>query len=833
VPHWSSWIVCSNSETCKQTFLSWCVEVPNGLDSMRFSPVLLAVVAASTTLGLAHPAKAEATNPDQLAESDSPEITTAEFDGDLNTQLSLNELEGSFNADKSADEQIAAESEGFTVDFLSQVPPSETPTNVPLDAPAPQVPLGSETPTEETPNQLQFQLDQSPDLDVPTEVPDDAPAPEPAPEVETEPIAPDAEVDEPATTPDPDSPVQESPTPTAPATPPTTDQPEAEPRVLVSEVLVVGAEGDLQNEVYRVIRTQPGQTTTRSQLQEDINAIFATGFFSSVRAVPEDTPLGVRVTFDVAPNPVLESVQLSGNVLETIVYNEEEVPLQTAVDDIFSPQYGQILNLRDLQVGVEQLNQLYQDNGYVLAQVVGAPQISPDGVVTLEVAEGVIEDIQIRFLNRDGEAEDDEGEPIEGRTRDFIITREFESQPGDVFNQQQIQADLQRAFGLGIFEDLNISLNPGQDPRQVDVVVNVTERNTGSFAAGIGISSASGFFGTASFQEQNLGGNNQRLNAELQIGSRDLLFDISFTDPWIGGDPNRTSYTVNAFGRQSRSLVFEGDDEDIRLPNGDRPRVRRFGGGVTFGRPLDDGWRVSLGAQYQRISIRDLDGDLEPRSEFGTPFSFSDSGQDDLFTVQFTASRDQRNNPLQPTSGSFLRLSTEQSIPIGNGSIFLNRLRASYSYFLPVRFTNFTEGCRLEDPSPVDCPQALAFNVQGGTILGDLPPYEAFSLGGTDSVRGYGAGELASGRSFLQATVEYRFPVFAIVSGALFADVGTDLGTGDDIPGNPSEILNKPGTGFGYGVGVRVQSPLGQIRVDYAINDEGDSQIHFGIGERF
>jgi outer membrane protein insertion porin family len=785
------------------------VEVPNGLDSMRFSPVLLALVAASTTLGFAHSAKAETPNPEPQADTDYPEIAAVDLtsaSGD--TSLTIDDLTPASGAER------PREHEGqLAIEFLSQLPGEPTPDELELDVPEPQVPPGSETPVEETPNRLEFQLDEpSPEIDVEVEPPS---------EEETPPL-------------DPQAPAEEPSAPATPATPPaTTEQPEAEPRVLVSEVLVLGAEGDLQTEVYRVIRTRPGQTTTRSQLQEDINSIFATGFFSNVRAVPEDTALGVRVTFDVTPNPVLESVQLSDSELETIVYNGEEVPLQTAVDDIFSPQYGQILNLRDLQGGVEQLNQLYQDNGYVLAQVVGAPQISPDGVVTLEVAEGVIEDIQIRFLNREGEAEDEEGEPIRGRTRDFIITREFESEPGEVFNQQQIQADLQRAFALGIFEDLNISLNPGQDPRNVDVVVNVTERNTGSFAAGIGVSSASGFFGTASFQEQNLGGNNQRLNAEVQIGSRDLLFDLSFTDPWIGGDPNRTSYTVNAFGRQSRSLVFEGDDEDIRLPNGDRPRVRRFGGGVTFGRPLDNGWRASLGAQYQRVSIRDLDGELEPISEFGTPLSFSDSGEDDLFTVQFSASQDQRNNPLQPTSGSFLRLSTEQSIPIGNGSIFFNRLRASYSYFLPVQFTNFTEGCRLDEPSPTDCPQTLAFNVQGGTILGDLPPYEAFSLGGTDSVRGYGAGELASGRSFLQATVEYRFPVFAIVSGALFADVGTDLGTGDDIPGDPSDILNKPGTGFGYGVGVRVQSPLGQIRVDYAINDEGDSQIHFGIGERF
>jgi outer membrane protein insertion porin family len=113
--------------------------------------------------------------------------------------------------------------------------------------------------------------------------------------------------------------------------------------------------------------------------------------------------------------------------------------------------------------------------------------------------------------------------------------------------------------------------------------------------------------------------------------------------------------------------------------------------------------------------------------------------------------------------------------------------------------------------------------------LGDLPPYEAFSLGGSNSIRGYEEGALASSRSFLQASLEYRFPLISIVNAALFFDVGTDLGTGNTA----STLLNKNGTGYGYGIGVRVNSPLGPIRVDYGINDEGDSRINFGIGERF
>jgi outer membrane protein insertion porin family len=616
-----------------------------------------------------------------------------------------------------------------------------------------------------------------------------------------------------------------------------------EARVLVSEVSVKTQTGqqllpELENQVYRAIRTQPGRTTTRSQLQQDINAIFGTGYFSNVQAVPEDTPLGVRVSFVVQPNPVLTKVQIQANPGT----NVPSVLPTNAVDEIFKEQYGGILNLRTLQEGIKTLTKRYQDQGYVLANVVGAPQVAENGVVTLQVAEGVVENIRVRFRNKDGQDTDDKGRPIRGRTRDYIIKRELELKPGQIFNRNTIQKDLQRVFGLGLFEDINVSLDPGTDPSKVDVVVNVAERNSGSIGAGAGISSASGLFGTISYQQQNLGGRNQKLGAEVQVGQRELLFDLRFTDPWIAGDPNRTSYTANIFRRRSISLIFDGKDNNIQtlgtqrqdgtFPNGDRPRVVRTGGGVTFTRPLSGNpftnseWTASAGFQYQRVSLTDADGNIRRlgRIENSTnpnqqlQLSQSGEGRDDLLLLQLGAARDRRNNALQPTKGSFLRVGIDQSVPVGLGSIFLTRLRGSYSQYVPVKLTNFNKGA-----------QTLAFNIQGGTVFGDLPPYEAFTLGGSNSVRGYEEGLLGSGRSYVQASLEYRFPVFSVVSGALFFDVGSDLGSGT----RAAELLNKGGTGYGYGLGVRVQSPLGPIRVDYGINDDGDSRINFGIGERF
>ena len=706
--------------------------------------------------------------------------------------------------------------------------PQQTPLQTPLPNPAPsQTPqIQQSVPRPQTnPGTLQFPQNSTPRTGTPTQ---QTPLPRTGTPTQQKPL-PGTPTQQ---NPFPGTPTQQNPgtgteTP-IPGSQPTTQQ-QNETRVLVSEVQIRTQQGQpltqkLEDEVYRAIRTLPGRTTTRSQLQEDINSVFATGFFSDVRAVPEDTPLGVRVSFVVQANPILKKVSVQANGTTGV---PSVLPPGT-VDQIFQDQYGTILNLRQLQEAIKRLNKRYQDQGYVLAQVVGSPQVGEDGTVTLQVAEGVVENIKVRFRNKQGEDTDAKGNPIKGRTQAYIVTREVELKPGKVFNRNLIQRDLQRVFGLGLFEDVNVSLDPGTDPSKVDVVVNVVERNSGSIAAGAGVSSASGLFGTISYQQQNLNGRNQKLGAELELGQRDFLFDLRYTDPWIGGDPYRTSYTANVFRRRTISLIFDGGKNNVYLPNGDRPRVLRLGGGITFSRPLsrnvfkESEWTASAGLQYQRVSIRDADGNLNKRDALGNNLSFSGTGSDDLTTLQLGLLRDRRDNALRPTKGSLFRVGLEQSVPIGTGSIFLTRVQGSYSQYLPVKFTHFSKG-----------PQTIALSVRGGSIFGDLPPYEAFSLGGSNSVRGYDEGDLGSGRSFVQATAEYRFPVFSVIGGVLFFDAGTDLGTGKDVPGDPAGARGKPGSGYGYGLGVRVQSPLGPIRVDYGLNADGKGRFHFGIGERF
>ncbi|WP_242043622.1 BamA/TamA family outer membrane protein [Leptolyngbya sp. FACHB-671] len=473
-----------------------------------------------------------------------------------------------------------------------------------------------------------------------------------------------------------------------------------------------------------------------------------------------------------------------------------------------------------------------------------AEELPPEGETVAPPVEGAtIADIQVQFV-------DEDGQPTEGTTRPFIITREFNLQPGDAYSQDLAQQGLERVTGLSIVRQATLELEPAEDG-QVIMVVNVLESDRFFVVPGLTLAAptalqgparpvtvlplsnrAGGTAGGVRFGLRNIGGNNQTLSLGVEAGENTLGFDLDFRDPWIAGSSSRTGYAINLFNQRGIEPEFDEGDREVDLPNGEDPWVHRLGGGVEFFRPLAPDFVAALGVSYQRISVRDeaFSSDIAPEDELGNRLTFNEDGQDDLLTLNFSAVRDRRDERLYPTQGDRLRVGVDQSIPIGEGNILFNRLAASYTRFIPLSLFGFTEG-----------PRTLVLNVQGGTFIGDLPPYEAFSLGGAGSVRGYGGGEIGTGRSFLQGTAEYRFPIFGFtafdedidVGGTLFVDYATDLGTGDNVPGEPAEVRDKPGDGLGYGVGLRARTPFGPVRLEFGLNDQGDSEVIFNVGDRF
>lgn len=447
-------------------------------------------------------------------------------------------------------------------------------------------------------------------------------------------------------------------------------------------------------------------------------------------------------------------------------------------------------------------------------QLAGTAQISQG-----RNAEGVyVAQVKIRFVNSRGEAVDKQGNPIQGRISEDFIRGELKLKAGDNYSREVVRSDLQQLQQLGLFDKVTVSTEAaGTD---INVIYNVEERSARSVGASVTLSDDVGVAVPLSYVDRTFGTNAQRLSVEIQPSLRGIEYDVQFVSPYVAAD-DRLGYSVRAFGDRRISEIF---DKDINLPNGDRVREIRMGGNLAVTRPLGD-WRGTLGLNYTNISTRDRNLNIARRDELGNPLTFSGAGVDELYTVSFGATRDRRNNPFNPTSGSILSLSTEQSIPLGRGNIVSNRLLANYIQYVPITLLGISESEAL--------PEMLAFNLQGGTVIGDLPPTEAFRLGGRNSVRGYDGGEIGSGRSYFLASGEYRFPVGRDVGGVIFVDFASDLGTGDSVLGKPAVVRDKPGTGAGVGLGVRVRSSLGLIRLDVGVSDRGDIKFILGTKQRF
>ncbi|MEA5571785.1 BamA/TamA family outer membrane protein [Calothrix sp. UHCC 0171] len=598
------------------------------------------------------------------------------------------------------------------------------------------------------------------------------------------------------------------PTPTSPA--PNVTVPSAAPTindenlvVPAIDIQIVGANQELQNIIREVIKTQVGGETSKAQLQQDVAAILDTKLFTSARVNSTTTKDGLRIVYQVQPL-VVRSLQLSG--AKALTYKVALEPFQNQINQPVSPT--------GLQEAVKKINKWYKDNGYSLARVIS---ILPDnqGILTVNVAEGLVSDIKFKFVNDKGETVDSQGKAVTGRTKTDFIRKQLKLKSGDIFRDDVVRKDVQQLYASGLFESVNLTLEG--DATKTDVVYELKEMGARSINVGGSYNADQGILGTLNYQDRNVGGINDTLSANVQVGRRDFLFDSTFNSPYRITDPNRNGYAINIFRKRGLSEVFDGD---IKLANGDRIREGKIGGSVSFQRPIDD-WDASLGFNYTRVSMRDRDGNISSQDEQGNPLTLSGTGIDDLATVSFTATKDERDNPLNPTNGSILKLSTEQSVPLGNGNISMNRLQANYSQYTPVQVYKSQK------------PQVFALNVQAGTVLGDLPPYEAFNIGGPNSVRGYGSGDVGSARTYVLASAEYRFPILQALGGVVFADLGSDLGSGDTVTGNPAGVRNKPGIGFGYGAGIRFDSPLGLLRADYGINDQGESRLHFGVGHRF
>jgi outer membrane protein insertion porin family len=283
---------------------------------------------------------------------------------------------------------------------------------------------------------------------------------------------------------------------------------------------------------------------------------------------------------------------------------------------------------------------------------------------------------------------------------------------------------------------------------------------------------------------------------------------------------------------------------------GQQASIQRIGASVQFVRPLNGGdpfkkapWNVILSFGGQQVTPMDYTGNVAalaviagqvPSPSNTICLAYNCATENQLLSARIGTTYSSLNDPRNPTKGNFFTVSTEQFMSVGENSPTFNRVRGSFTHYIPVNWVRLFKGCRPKAGQTPDCKQALAFQATAGTMVGDVPPYEAFCLGGGNSVRGYYDCDLGVGKSVAEATIEYRFPIFKIISGEFFVDGGTTFGTQADIPGNPGGLLGKSGQGFSFGTGVIVNTPVGPLRLEIATQDfTSSTRFNLGVGWKF
>lgn len=123
--------------------------------------------------------------------------------------------------------------------------------------------------------------------------------------------------------------------------------------------------------------------------------------------------------------------------------------------------------------------------------------------------------------------------------------------------------------------------------------------------------------------------------------------------------------------------------------------------------------------------------------------------------------------------------------------------------------------------------RTLALRVMGGYIHGNIAYGNLFSLGGSNTLRGF-EDEQFKGKKMYAATLEYRFPIAKKIQGVVFTDVGSAWGVEyDTMPW----YKDDNSVHYSYGVGVRLQTPIGPIRLDYGHGNQ--NKFHFSFGTQF
>ena len=548
----------------------------------------------------------------------------------------------------------------------------------------------------------------------------------------------------------------------------------------IVSVDVVGTDIIPKEDVLSVLKIKAGDKFDMKNIEQDRSAIYNMGYFYDNYPSFEVVPEGVKVTYHVMENPILRSVEITGNR----VYSAEQIK------SMLNVKTGEILNLRQLNIDLANIETVYRQNGYILAKLKDI-SIDESGNLSLQFNEGILEGYAVKGNDK---------------TKDYVITREMRMKPGEVFNSEKARRSMQRVYNLGFFEDVSVKLLPGQqDPDNIIMELTVVEKRTGSFGIGAGYSSQDGLLGMVSIGDTNFRGTGDSVKAMYEFGGDDgddSGYSISYTKPWL--DEKETSGTFRIYNRKYEYDDYNNDGDDIETYN-----KKNEGYELNFGRPINEYTTNFLGFRINKTEYRGHESGPYDRS---TPqyAEWRDNNFGETRSIIATQIRDTRDNIYFPTEGSRTSIGVEYA-GLGGDFDYTKLTLSGQKYY------------------KVGHAQVIAIRGSVGYSNDDLPENAVFEVGGQNSVRGYRDDQF-SGNKMIMGTVEYRFPLADKVQGAIFTDVGDAWGGKSWGPWN--DVEDDLTLHTSAGIGMQVQTPIGAVRLDYGWGEDG-GRLHFTVGGSF
>ena len=609
------------------------------------------------------------------------------------------------------------------------------------------------------------------------------------------------------------------------------------PKLVVKRITFVGNDSIVARDLRKAMKTKPldiltffnkSGRLTPAQLEEDR---------ASLRSYYQNRGFADVDIQDIQTEPLAkDGVELVVTITEGTQYRVNNVTFdgvnivpEGEITDLLKMNPGELFTPKGMGDDIKAVRDFYGTRGYVDTLII--PEVFPAGPGQVDLSYRIDEGVQsyLNLVNIQGNT----------RTQDRVIRRELAVKPGDLFDTTLVDISKKRLENLNYFSRVDTQPTDTIVPGRKDLNVIVEEKRTGSFNFGAGFSTIDSLIGFAELQQSNFDlfnwpnftGGGQRFRVRAQYGLLRRDFVVSLTEPWFLG--YKLSAGVEAYYRSADflSAVYAQENAGFAL----QTRQQVWGA-------------LSARTEYrlERIRIYDVGDDVDPigNSIFG---GYSSTGQ--------------VGDVIKDSAGTYLKSAITGSLVWDTrDSLFLTRKGEL------VELTGFVGGgfiggdvqdygISLEGAKYFSLPWDLIFLVKGQLAVVDgwgsdksgddgygngVPIFDRLYLGGANNMRGFNFREVGpvdeydnpiGGNSLAYMTLEMTFPIVSRVRGAIFSDAGF-------VNADPYDF-GTSGYNVDVGIGLRLDLPIGPIRVDYGIPVVYDTwngppgKFNFNIGYQF